>query len=94
MKQLLLGDARLKVVDGMTDDPRNQNQSGVADKNAQSAHHVSPAVALEIGQQRTQALRQHADSVDEILTGKVQELLMWRQPPRLSREGASRAATE
>ena len=44
-------------------------------KTQSCARGVIPAVAFQIGQQRAQTLRQHADSVDEILAGVGKVLL-------------------
>src|SRR5215472_1373674 len=68
VKQFLLCDSCLEIVYSVSDHPRNENQGAIVEENANRADQISPAITLEIGQQRAQSLGKHADS-DEILAG-------------------------
>ena len=70
----MAGDSFMQIVGGLAEDEGKQNPDAVGEKHAERAHGVTPAVALQVGQQRAQTLRQHAKSVDEILAAKVHDI--------------------
>src|SRR3981081_4480288 len=70
MLQLVKSDAGIEIVNRAANDLRKNHPSAIVQKNANRPRHIAPTVALQIGQQRTQVLRQHAVFLDEILAGE------------------------
>ena len=68
----MLGNAGGKALRGVADDSGQTRLRSIAEDNAQCSRDETPAVALEVGQERTHTLRNHAGCVDEILAGRVQ----------------------
>src|SRR5580692_2609406 len=63
----------VEVVGRATEDEREENPDAVGEEDAGCAEDVFPSITLQIRKERAQAFRQHAESVDEILAGWVQD---------------------
>src|ERR1700678_907653 len=67
--KLVPGDATFQALGCIADHSGQQCQCAVTQNNAERTDNKSPAIALEIWQQRTHALRNHVVVADEILAG-------------------------
>ena len=58
--ELVQRNSGIEIVNSPANDLGKNHPRAVVQKNANCPRRIAPTVALEIGQQRTQALRQHA----------------------------------